>query len=89
MFSCQTDELMPVRFDEEFHIWIAAKQPLKNTTFLSKSILDFCGELPIFWLHTMYPKGSLYFFQSTIKVIGGHNQHLIYGNNFNQTHIMI
>ncbi|XP_047226958.1 leukocyte cell-derived chemotaxin 1 isoform X2 [Girardinichthys multiradiatus] len=51
-----TDELMPVRFDEEFLIWVAAKQSLKNSTFLSYRILDLCGELPIFWLQPMYPK---------------------------------
>ncbi|KAM4731148.1 leukocyte cell-derived chemotaxin 1 [Anableps anableps] len=51
-----TDELMPVRFDEEFLIWVAAKQPLKNTTFLSNRILDLCGKLPIFWLQPMHPK---------------------------------
>uniref|UniRef100_A0A3B5MM72 Leukocyte cell-derived chemotaxin 1 n=1 Tax=Xiphophorus couchianus TaxID=32473 RepID=A0A3B5MM72_9TELE len=51
-----TDEIMPVRFDEEFLIWVAAKQPLKNTTFLSNRILDLCGELPIFWLQSIYPK---------------------------------
>uniref|UniRef100_A0A3B3WYG3 Leukocyte cell-derived chemotaxin 1 n=1 Tax=Poecilia mexicana TaxID=48701 RepID=A0A3B3WYG3_9TELE len=51
-----TDELMPVRFDEEFLIWVAAKQSLKNTTFLSNTILDLCGELPVFWLQPIYPK---------------------------------
>uniref|UniRef100_A0A3P8U8H7 Leukocyte cell-derived chemotaxin 1 n=1 Tax=Amphiprion percula TaxID=161767 RepID=A0A3P8U8H7_AMPPE len=51
-----TDELMPVRFDEEFLIWVAAEQPLKDTRFLSNKILDLCGELPIYWLQPMYPK---------------------------------
>ncbi|PWA31515.1 hypothetical protein CCH79_00002717 [Gambusia affinis] len=51
-----TDELMPVRFDEDFLVWVAAKQPLKSTTFLSNRILDLCGELPIFWLQPIYPK---------------------------------
>ncbi|XP_037542935.1 leukocyte cell-derived chemotaxin 1 [Nematolebias whitei] len=45
-----TDELMPVRVDEEFLTWIAAEKPLKNTTFLSNKILELCGKLPIFWL---------------------------------------
>uniref|UniRef100_A0A3B3YFJ6 Leukocyte cell-derived chemotaxin 1 n=1 Tax=Poecilia mexicana TaxID=48701 RepID=A0A3B3YFJ6_9TELE len=58
----RTDELMPVRFDEEFLIWVAAKQSLKNTTFLSNTILDLCGELPVFWLQPIYPKGSSYLF---------------------------
>lgn len=61
-FSCQTDELMPVRFDEEFLIWVAAEQPLKDTTFLSNKILDLCGKLPIFWLQPVYPKGCLLLF---------------------------
>ncbi|XP_025759760.1 leukocyte cell-derived chemotaxin 1-like isoform X2 [Oreochromis niloticus] len=51
-----TDELMPVRFDEEFLIWVAAEQPLKDTRFLSKKILDLCGELPIYWLRPTYHK---------------------------------
>uniref|UniRef100_A0A3Q1GNY5 Leukocyte cell-derived chemotaxin 1 n=1 Tax=Acanthochromis polyacanthus TaxID=80966 RepID=A0A3Q1GNY5_9TELE len=51
-----TDELMPVRFDEEFLIWVPAEQPLKDTRFLSSKILDLCGELPIYWLQPMYPK---------------------------------
>uniref|UniRef100_A0A668SPI1 Leukocyte cell-derived chemotaxin 1 n=1 Tax=Oreochromis aureus TaxID=47969 RepID=A0A668SPI1_OREAU len=56
-----TDELMPVRFDEEFLIWVAAEQPLKDTRFLSKKILDLCGELPIYWLRPTYHKGFLLF----------------------------
>ncbi|XP_026001275.1 leukocyte cell-derived chemotaxin 1 [Astatotilapia calliptera] len=51
-----TDELMPVSFDEEFLIWVAAEQPLKDTRFLSKKILDLCGELPIYWLRPTYLK---------------------------------
>lgn len=70
---------MPVRFDEEFLIWVAAKQPLKNTTFLSNRILDLCGELPIFWLQSIYPKGSSYFFQILLTVVGGLKQDLICG----------
>ena len=57
--SCQTDEIMPVRFDEEFLIWAAAEQPLKDTSFLSSKILGLCGELPIYWLQPIYPKGCL------------------------------
>uniref|UniRef100_A0AAX7U6G3 Leukocyte cell-derived chemotaxin 1 n=1 Tax=Astatotilapia calliptera TaxID=8154 RepID=A0AAX7U6G3_ASTCA len=55
----RTDELMPVSFDEEFLIWVAAEQPLKDTRFLSKKILDLCGELPIYWLRPTYLKGFL------------------------------
>ncbi|KAI3356274.1 hypothetical protein L3Q82_017519, partial [Scortum barcoo] len=51
-----TDEIMPVRFDEEFLIWVAAEQPLKDTSFLSNKILGLCGELPIYWLQPTYPK---------------------------------
>ncbi|XP_074514254.1 leukocyte cell-derived chemotaxin 1-like [Sebastes fasciatus] len=51
-----TDEVIPVRFDEEFLVWVAAEQPLKDTSFLSNKILDLCGELPIYWLQPIYPK---------------------------------
>ncbi|XP_069009672.1 leukocyte cell-derived chemotaxin 1 [Embiotoca jacksoni] len=51
-----TDKLMPVRFDEEFLMWAAAEQPLKDTKFLSNKILDLCGGLPIYWLRPMYRK---------------------------------
>uniref|UniRef100_A0A3B4ZY01 Leukocyte cell-derived chemotaxin 1 n=1 Tax=Stegastes partitus TaxID=144197 RepID=A0A3B4ZY01_9TELE len=51
-----TDELMPARFDEEFLIWVAAEQPLKDTRILSSKILDLCGKLPIHWLQPMHPK---------------------------------
>ncbi|GAA6228746.1 leukocyte cell-derived chemotaxin 1-like [Lates japonicus] len=51
-----TDELMPVRFDEEFLIWVAGEQPLKDTSFLSNKILGLCGELPIYWLQPTFPK---------------------------------
>ncbi|XP_024142759.1 leukocyte cell-derived chemotaxin 1 [Oryzias melastigma] len=51
-----TDELLPVRFDEESLVWVAAEQPLKDTTFLSHKILDLCGELPIFWLQPVFFK---------------------------------
>ncbi|XP_028249095.1 leukocyte cell-derived chemotaxin 1 [Parambassis ranga] len=51
-----TDELMPVRFDEELLIWVAAEQPLTDTGFLSKKILDLCGELPIYQLQPVYSR---------------------------------
>uniref|UniRef100_A0A7N6ALY4 Leukocyte cell-derived chemotaxin 1 n=1 Tax=Anabas testudineus TaxID=64144 RepID=A0A7N6ALY4_ANATE len=57
-FSCQTDKLMPVRFDEEFLIWVAGGQPLKDTSFLSNKILGLCGDLPIYWLQPVSPKGA-------------------------------
>ncbi|CAB1346560.1 unnamed protein product [Coregonus sp. 'balchen'] len=50
------DEIMPVKFDEESLMWVAADQPLKDSSFLSTKILDLCGDLPIFWLHPTYPK---------------------------------
>ncbi|CAG5865651.1 unnamed protein product [Menidia menidia] len=50
------DEKMPVKYDEGFLVWVAAERPLVETTFLSQTILDLCGELPIFWLQPMYPK---------------------------------
>ncbi|XP_053184228.1 leukocyte cell-derived chemotaxin 1-like [Scomber japonicus] len=51
-----TDEIMPVRFDEEFLTWVAAEQPLMDTSFLSNKILALCGELPIYWLQPIFPK---------------------------------
>ncbi|XP_036397356.1 leukocyte cell-derived chemotaxin 1-like [Megalops cyprinoides] len=57
MFDLE-DEIMPVKFDEESLIWVAADQPLKDSGFLSTKILDLCGDLPIFWLRPTYPKGE-------------------------------
>ncbi|XP_029968252.1 leukocyte cell-derived chemotaxin 1 [Salarias fasciatus] len=51
-----TDELMPVRFDDELLFWVAEEQPLKDTRFLSSKILELCGELPIYWLQPMHSK---------------------------------
>ncbi|XP_041858128.1 leukocyte cell-derived chemotaxin 1 [Melanotaenia boesemani] len=51
-----TGDIMPVRYDEDSLIWVAAEKPLNDTTLLSSKILDICGELPIFWLQPMYPK---------------------------------
>uniref|UniRef100_A0AAX7T816 Leukocyte cell-derived chemotaxin 1 n=1 Tax=Astatotilapia calliptera TaxID=8154 RepID=A0AAX7T816_ASTCA len=64
-----TDELMPVSFDEEFLIWVAAEQPLKDTRFLSKKILDLCGELPIYWLRPTYLKGFLLFCLVAVHIV--------------------
>nr|XP_019945415.1 PREDICTED: leukocyte cell-derived chemotaxin 1-like [Paralichthys olivaceus] len=50
------DELMPVRFDEGFLVWVAGEQPLTDTSFLSSKILGLCGELPIYWLQPAFPK---------------------------------
>ncbi|XP_019896561.1 leukocyte cell-derived chemotaxin 1 [Esox lucius] len=57
MFDLE-DEIMPVKFDEESLVWVSADQSLKDSSFLSTKILDFCGDLPIFWLHPTYPKGG-------------------------------
>ncbi|KAM9851235.1 leukocyte cell-derived chemotaxin 1 [Aulostomus maculatus] len=54
-----TDEIMPVRFDEEFLIWVSAEQPLKDISFLSKKILALCGERPIYWLQPIMPKDGV------------------------------
>lgn len=64
--SCQTDEILPVRFDEEVLIWIAVEQPLKDTSFLSNQILGLCGDLPIYWLQPIYTKGHLLFFPASM-----------------------
>ncbi|KAI6078431.1 Leukocyte cell-derived chemotaxin 1 isoform X1 [Aix galericulata] len=50
------DEIMPVRFDENSLIWVAADEPIKHNGFLSPKILELCGDLPIFWLRPTYPK---------------------------------
>ncbi|XP_048835907.1 leukocyte cell-derived chemotaxin 1 [Brienomyrus brachyistius] len=55
MFDLE-DEIMPVKFDEDSLIWVAADQPLKDSSFLSSKILDLCGDLPIFWLRPTYTK---------------------------------
>uniref|UniRef100_A0A8C2ZXP2 Leukocyte cell-derived chemotaxin 1 n=1 Tax=Cyclopterus lumpus TaxID=8103 RepID=A0A8C2ZXP2_CYCLU len=52
-----TDEVIPVSFDEEFLMWVSAEQPLKDTSFLSNTILGLCGDLPIYWLRPIYSKG--------------------------------
>uniref|UniRef100_A0A8C8LSY6 Leukocyte cell-derived chemotaxin 1 n=1 Tax=Oncorhynchus tshawytscha TaxID=74940 RepID=A0A8C8LSY6_ONCTS len=57
MFDLE-DEIMPVKFDEESLMWVAADQPLKDSSFLSTKILDLCGDLPIFWLQPTYPKAE-------------------------------
>lgn len=49
---------MPVRFDENSLIWVAADEPIKHNGFLSPKILELCGDLPIFWLRPTYPKGK-------------------------------
>ncbi|KAM9342269.1 LOW QUALITY PROTEIN: leukocyte cell-derived chemotaxin 1 [Pholidichthys leucotaenia] len=50
-----TDELMPVKPDEEHLIWVAAEQSLKDTGVLSNKILDLRG-LSIYLLQLEYPK---------------------------------
>ncbi|XP_060755481.1 leukocyte cell-derived chemotaxin 1 [Neoarius graeffei] len=49
------DEVMPAKFEEDSLIWVAADQPLKDSSFLSAKILDLCKDVPIFWLHPTYP----------------------------------
>ncbi|XP_056145800.1 leukocyte cell-derived chemotaxin 1-like [Lampris incognitus] len=51
-----TEETLPVKFDEDSLVWVAADRPLKDATFLSAKILDLCGDLPIYWLHPSHPK---------------------------------
>uniref|UniRef100_A0A3Q2Q128 Leukocyte cell-derived chemotaxin 1 n=1 Tax=Fundulus heteroclitus TaxID=8078 RepID=A0A3Q2Q128_FUNHE len=69
-----TDEPMPVRFDEEHLVWVAEKQPLKNTTFLGNRILDLCGKLPIFWLQPTSSKGFFHISHSLLKDVVGPNE---------------
>lgn len=59
LFVCflQEDEIMPAKFDEESLIWVAADQPLKDSSFLSAKIKDLCKDQPIFWLHPTYTNG--------------------------------
>lgn len=61
LFYLQEDEIMPVRFDENSLIWVAADEPIKHNSFLSSKILELCGDLPIFWLRPTYPKGNTSF----------------------------
>ncbi|XP_054643520.1 leukocyte cell-derived chemotaxin 1 [Dunckerocampus dactyliophorus] len=56
LMSDLADEDMPVRFDDEFLIWVSSEQPLKDTAFLSRKILALCEELPIYWLQPLIPK---------------------------------
>ncbi|KAM9804851.1 leukocyte cell-derived chemotaxin 1 [Neosynchiropus ocellatus] len=53
-----TDEVLPLRFDEHFLIWVAAEEPLTDTAFLSQRILQFCGRLPIHWLQPEARRGT-------------------------------
>uniref|UniRef100_A0A6I8R0L6 Leukocyte cell-derived chemotaxin 1 n=1 Tax=Xenopus tropicalis TaxID=8364 RepID=A0A6I8R0L6_XENTR len=50
------DEIMPAKFDENSLIWVAADQPVKDSSFLSPKLLELCADLPIFWLRPTYPK---------------------------------
>lgn len=50
---------MPVKYEENSLIWVAVDQPVKDNSFLSSKILELCGDLPIFWLKPMYPKGKV------------------------------
>ncbi|XP_057707646.1 leukocyte cell-derived chemotaxin 1 [Corythoichthys intestinalis] len=59
LMSDLTDEDMPVRFDEEFLIWVSSEQPLKDISFLSPKILALCRELPIYWLQPLVPKDGV------------------------------
>ncbi|XP_063070554.1 leukocyte cell-derived chemotaxin 1 [Engraulis encrasicolus] len=52
------DEVMPARFDDKSVIWVAAKEPLQDSSFLTSRILNLCGHLPIFWLRPTYPYDS-------------------------------
>uniref|UniRef100_A0A668AEB3 Leukocyte cell-derived chemotaxin 1 n=1 Tax=Myripristis murdjan TaxID=586833 RepID=A0A668AEB3_9TELE len=80
-----TDEIMPVKFDEEFLIWVAADQPVKDTSFLSNKILGLCGDLPIYWLQPTYYKENEKFENSVIsneyKLSIGGKKRLVYKMN--------
>lgn len=55
----QEGKIMPVKYEENFLIWVAVDQPVKDNSFLSSKVLELCGNLPIFWLKPMYPKGKV------------------------------
>ncbi|XP_077393567.1 leukocyte cell-derived chemotaxin 1 [Festucalex cinctus] len=59
LMSELTAEDLPVRFDDEFLIWVSSEQPLKDIAFLSPKILALCGELPIYWLQPLAPKDGV------------------------------
>lgn len=50
---------MPVKYEENSLIWVAVDQPVKDNSFLSSKVLELCGDLPIFWLKPMHPKGNV------------------------------
>lgn len=53
---------MPVKYEENSLIWVAADQPVKDNSFLSSKVTELCGDLPIFWLKPTYPKGNECFY---------------------------
>lgn len=53
---------MPVKYEENSLVWVAADQPVKDNSFLSSKVTELCGDLPIFWLKPTYPKGDVFTF---------------------------
>lgn len=60
--SCQSEKLMPVRFDED----VLRRAAAERYQVLSKKILGLCGELPIYWLQPISPKGCIFFLSQQI-----------------------
>uniref|UniRef100_A0A668AYH7 Leukocyte cell-derived chemotaxin 1 n=1 Tax=Myripristis murdjan TaxID=586833 RepID=A0A668AYH7_9TELE len=70
---------------QSFLIWVAADQPVKDTSFLSNKILGLCGDLPIYWLQPTYYKENEKFENSVIsneyKLSIGGKKRLVYKMN--------
>lgn len=62
----QEGKIMPVKYEENSLIWVAVDQPVKDNSFLSSKVLELCGNLPIFWLKPMYPKGKVLSFSHRV-----------------------
>lgn len=52
------DEVMPAKFEEDCLIWTTGDAPLADSAFLSTTIKELCGDLPIFWLRPTYTSGG-------------------------------
>ncbi|XP_004707967.1 leukocyte cell-derived chemotaxin 1 isoform X2 [Echinops telfairi] len=49
-------KVMPATFEGKSLVWVAVDRPVKDSGFLSASVLELCGDLPIFWLKPTYPQ---------------------------------
>ncbi|XP_067301244.1 leukocyte cell-derived chemotaxin 1 isoform X2 [Pseudorasbora parva] len=47
----EEEDSVAVKSDVAPLVWIASEEPVKDNSFLSPEMLQFCGDLPIFWHH--------------------------------------